>query len=954
MRRHLSKLLLVLPLVLLGTAAAHAAGVANPVGNSAWDLYVFGNGFVVYQVLMSIKMLMVPTSGSTGYSTVVTFMAVLGFLVLAVRTGFNPSKNIFSLFGYLLTAWMISYASTGLVANVNIDDLAVTGAGSGGTYSVSGVPAIVALPAALVSEVGNYFTSTMESYFNMPGDFTLSGAAGQFDLFGKMVADSSKFTFTSPALRQSWASYMGNCAVPAIALNRLKGLAYPSNYAPSSGGAAPSPVPVYGVDVLLRSTNLMRDLGSAASPAIMTTYYPIKGSPMIGVPPSASGGTSLGMGVVVTCADAYQNLLVDAKNNAKAALGASAAQWSASGALTPLSTAFNGMLQSAYATGSSYAGYTDPESYVTQQSMLNEMSPALRQSASALGNNSLIQAAALAQGQQNQRSSWETAFGMFNNMMGYVFTVLQVFIFALTPIIAVMLMIPGLGGKVFANYAQILVWLALWMPMLALINFVITLFSMQTFSGDIQLYGGLSAQNSGIMSQSSANLVLAAQFLGTMVPMLAWGVVTGSLAFTEFIAHGIGSSFAMQAGAAAASGNLSMGNLGMNSASTDKFNTAMSSTVGYQDVNAFTNAGALQENFNMAGAAMTQNGAAVQNTLAMSQQYSKQASEMKAAATHLSDAFSHGQSAAAGLNYLKQQAAQHGTNSSWGIAYNAAEAAAVQAAASQGAKAGQDGQKLNTTGTKVGVHGGAGIGLGGKESPLHLDVGADASKHTDTSYKTGEGGSVEKSANNSQTVGSTFHSGLVAATGQSSGTTDLSSTAEHKAFQDSFQQNLSKQESALEQKSVAYSNAASTAANFAANMGMDPSSYQTDMAALEGLQSQLAARTADIDASVGGSLGALQGQTAGLEQKTTAATAPAANASTAYDRAPGGGGSDVAQTVANIVTNPNGSPTDAGQVAKKSGKVNKAAQGALKKAEDHQHLVTPAPSSPASWGVGSI
>lgn len=872
MRRHLPKLLLVLPLVLLGTAAAHAAGVANPVGNSAWDLYVFGNGFVVYQVLMSIKMLMVPTSGSTGYSTVVTFMAVLGFLVLAVRTGFNPSKNIFSLFGYLLTAWMISYASTGLVANVNIDDLAVTGAGSGGTYSVSGVPAIVALPAALVSEVGNYFTSTMESYFNMPGDFTLSGAAGQFDLFGKMVADSSKFTFTSPALRQSWASYMGNCAVPAIALNRLKGLAYPSNYAPSSGGAAPSPVPVYGVDVLLRSTNLMRDLGSAASPAIMTTYYPIKGSPMIGVPPSASGGTSLGMGVVVTCADAYQNLLVDAKNNAKAALGASAAQWSASGALTPLSTAFNGMLQSAYATGSSYAGYTDPESYVTQQSMLNEMSPALRQSASALGNNSLIQAAALAQGQQNQRSSWETAFGMFNNMMGYVFTVLQVFIFALTPIIAVMLMIPGLGGKVFANYAQILVWLALWMPMLALINFVITLFSMQTFSGDIQLYGGLSAQNSGIMSQSSANLVLAAQFLGTMVPMLAWGVVTGSLAFTEFIAHGIGSSFAMQAGAAAASGNLSMGNLGMNSASTDKFNTAMSSTVGYQDVNAFTNAGALQENFNVGGATMTRNGGAVQNSDSLGQQYSQQASLLHAASKTLSDSFSHGESFAKGYASVRQKAEQSGLQGSAGVALNAANAAIVQTAVGHKVEITDGVIHDQNTAYKVVADGHGGYKI--EAFGFSAGAGLDVNKSTGDGHKVDSGGSTGDSATNGQGTSSTSSSGLTASVLKTGSITVSASQAASSTWNESFQHNLASQETSLTQQSEAYSSAASAASTFSAQGPVDPGTFGQFMSDRQSVINSVGDQTRGVGGAVTAAQQALQGS-AGAVPAAVMANAPA-------------------------------------------------------------------------------
>ena len=44
------------------------------------------------------------------------------------------------------------------------------------------------------------------------------------------------------------------------------------------------------------------------------------------------------------------------------------------------------------------------------------------------------------------------------------------------PIVIVALMIPGLGQKIFVNYAQILLWLTMWAPMLAVINYLVTVF----------------------------------------------------------------------------------------------------------------------------------------------------------------------------------------------------------------------------------------------------------------------------------------------------------------------------------------------------------------------------------------------------------------------------------------------------------------------------------------------
>jgi len=609
---------------------AWADGVLNPTHGNTWDLYVFGNGRVIFDTLNSIKMLMVPDAGSSGFQMLLLLMASLGFLVLAVAAGFDPGKNLMRMFTYILVVWGVSWGSTSLTANVNINDMVVNGEGLKESYTVDRVPALVALPAALTSQVGHYFTSVIETYFTIPGPYKLAGEnGGQFNLFSKMVEESNQFMFTDSGVKNSMAAYVSDCVVPAIARGKFEGKVID----PITGEAKTE----YGAAVLSQSANLLEALGSAKHNAIMTKVYRSSYAP---AGANAVTVQDSGFGTVKTCALAYEDLKVMMNANAEALVGASAKAYAKAGITTPYETLFSTMLAGASAPGGGGATYSRPSGYILQQGMLNSMSGSFRQAALQTGNNEMMTAAAIAQAEQNQRSTWVAGFHVFNNMMGYVFTVLQAFIFAITPMVVVALMVPGLGKSIFTNYAQILIWLTLWMPMLALINYIITLFGTESITSTMTMSGGVSMSNKGLLAERTNNLVIAAQFLGTMTPLITWGLVKGALAFTEFISSGVGSAFASQAGATAASGNLSLNNLSMDNTSMNKFNTAMSSTVGTQGTNAFTNAGAMLSSQDGGGGNALRGGSAVDMKKQVSDSLSQGIQSSQAVSKVLSDSMS--------------------------------------------------------------------------------------------------------------------------------------------------------------------------------------------------------------------------------------------------------------------------------------------------------------------------
>lgn len=637
MRKFLA-LLLALSFFGLFASSASARSVINPIGGNAWDLYVFGNGQVAYDIFTSVKMLMVPDAGTTGFGTLLLLLATVGFIVLAVAAGFDPGKHLIRMFVYVIAVWGVTLFSTQITANLQIDD--VLAGAVGASEPISGVPAIVAMPAALTSQVGWYFNRTIETYFSTPNDFKLSGAAaGQFNLFNKMMKDSTEFRFTDPAIGQTVGAYVTNCVIPAIAQGKFVST-------DAQPGTNP-PAAYTGMSALLNTTDYLGTLASAQNQAIMTPYFPAQGdNPKDYADLSGTAGTSgtPGMGILGTCTAVYGHMVSDVKAYASNLLNATSEQWSQSGVNTPFETEFKSMIAAASAQGSSAANYSSPSGIIIQNAFINSNSDSLRQAAVLTGNNSLMQATALAQAEQSQRSTWASSFTIFNNMMGYVFTVLQSFIFAIAPMVVVALMIPGLGKSVFTNYMQILVWLTLWSPMLGVINYIMTLFGIDATQGIIGAAGGVNTFNSALISEKTANLIIAGQFLGTMVPLITWGLVKGTLAFTEFISHGIGSAFSNQAGASAATGNISMDNMSMDNTSMNKYNTAMSSTVGTQATNAFANAGALLVGQDAGGGSVTASGQAMSAQKAFNNALSSKLSAARTASEIFNASQQHGSS----------------------------------------------------------------------------------------------------------------------------------------------------------------------------------------------------------------------------------------------------------------------------------------------------------------------
>jgi hypothetical protein len=513
------------------------AELVSPAGSNAWEFYAFGNGEVLWEMLNSVQSMV----NSEGYRNLATLLAIAGIAVVAVAAGFDPGKAAQKFMGYVVLAFIAMYLLFKMTANVIVID-PITG------YSnvATGIPAVVAVPASAISEMGYWLTEKIEQNFSLPDSLTVAKGGG-FMLGASLLNDAMKVKINDPYLRQSMAVYVSDCVIPDIANgNILTG------------------------DVI-RATNLWNVL-KVQNNSLLTVFY------------SADSPA----GALVGCASVWS--LIDSTLNGVSndMLTEGMGAWSG----TPAGMAANLSDSSAFLSGNNIP--LSGSAIIKQTAVANMFNESFKTAAARTGNSEMMIAMQMAQAEQSQKSSWFTASELFKNMMGYIYSVLQAFIFALTPIIMILLFIPGFGKSVLKNYGQIMVWLVLWAPMMAIISYIVSAYGKQGMSAMAAQTQGYTLQTIPVVSEMTNNMILAGGFLMTMVPMISWGLVKGAMAFTEFISAGIGSSFASGAASGAATDALSLNNQSMNNVSMNKFDVQSKFNTGRSGVATKLNAGTAQ------------------------------------------------------------------------------------------------------------------------------------------------------------------------------------------------------------------------------------------------------------------------------------------------------------------------------------------------------------------------
>lgn len=535
--------------LLLGFAAlfgaagsAYANGnVINLGSNNVWTVYAFGNAQAVADAFRALTNF----AASGTFQSIVGLIAVLGVLGVGLSGGFNPAMAK-RFIGYVVGVFLVCYVFFGvtnngpLVVNVEVIDTVDM------TWKAPvTVPAVVGIPAAIISTAGYRITEAIEASFQLPTQLKMSQGA-PFNLAAAMIADASQARITDSNLASSLAYYVQDCFTIGVAQGALR------------------------ADTLLTSTDFLTDIRFASDAVMVNTLL----QDPVGTPG------------IVSCSQAWQ-LISDAVNkqgSTAADFLKDASAWSKTPAMSVVNSAADSLAQ--WATNS---GITDGAALVKQSAILTAFRGAYSQAANQTGNSDFLTGIAMTQATESQRTSWITGAEIFNKTMGYIFAILQVFVYAITPLVLCAALVPGLGIALLKNFAQILLWLAIWQPMLAIVNFIV-LSMQQSDLGGILSNGaagyGFTLNNMGIVSEKAATLRAAASMVGTMVPALAWAMVKGSVDFSRVIGSAVGENFAQGAANTMTTGNYSLNQASMDSFTANKHSTAATGAWGEGHTNA--------------------------------------------------------------------------------------------------------------------------------------------------------------------------------------------------------------------------------------------------------------------------------------------------------------------------------------------------------------------------------
>ncbi|SFH99944.1 conjugal transfer protein TraG N-terminal domain-containing protein [Modicisalibacter xianhensis] len=509
------------------------AETMTPASGDTWTFYGYGNGYALAQILEAIKRLTDPDS-NPGFRNLALFLAMAGFLAMCFTgiLGGSLQKVAMYFAGMILTVYMLF----SLKVDILIEDMVWDGVGSPQfVQHIEGVPAAIGLPAVVISEIGMWATSGIETNFTTPNFQNLRISEGApVGMAASMLNDMKKIRLTDPYLRSSIQSFMNDCALPNIFNGKI------------------TPV------TLITSQNAWGVLGNNLNQAVYTVVYDAT---------DPNGGMQ-------ACDEAYASIDNRLQAAAPALLNgmreASPFWLQQAAGSTALAQA---ALDDSFRWASGGSAVQNATGLATQAAIAEMYKGTYEYAAMATGSSELISALNMEQARRAQQSGWYSTAILFRDMAGYFFAILQAFVIGLAPIVFAAILVPGLGKKMGTSYAQVMTWLILWWPGLAIVNYIMMLYFQGQTAG--YLADGLTMANMSAVSEMSDKMVMASGFMSTLVPAIMWGLVSGSgYAFTSVLDRASGSQQAAAAANSMAIGAATAGQVSMNNASMNAHQTS--------------------------------------------------------------------------------------------------------------------------------------------------------------------------------------------------------------------------------------------------------------------------------------------------------------------------------------------------------------------------------------------
>ena len=488
-----------------------------------FEIYAYGNVDTLTGVFNAIAAIM----GGADYFGLIKAIAITGVLVAAFAGLFTPGK--FHGWGWLMGFLLVYYALFLPKSTVVIVDKL----GSQPPVAVGNVPIGVAFFGHATSKVGDVMTRFFETAFQvipapnaqLPGELAYQKNGVMFG--NRLIQASRAANVADPQLRTDLIAFVHNCTVYDLQDSTIDPAAF------------------------ARSTDIWSLMGTP-NPARFTTY----GNPV----------------QVDTCPNAYTYLA--ARLPAEVAHARSILAFQMNPSLEPAAalTAIDTQLEQAYYKTRIAAAAQGAADLLRQNIMINLVQDARSLAGQKLNDPAaLMIATARANATASVNSSFLTMGKIAEQALPLVRNVIEAVIYAVFPFVFLLFLLAQGRGLALAikSFAMSLVWIQLWPPLYAILNYVATLASARNLEAAAKMgtvTQGLALETAASIYSGAVSDQAIAGYMVISIPIIATAIIKGGEVAFQAVT-GVG---AIQSAAAGEASATSKGSITQNAVSMDQ------------------------------------------------------------------------------------------------------------------------------------------------------------------------------------------------------------------------------------------------------------------------------------------------------------------------------------------------------------------------------------------------
>lgn len=505
--------------------------------NIAYAIYTQGGGEILVGTLNAVAALVNSNSGSL-FAPLMRIGGFVGCLAALMGALWRTNPLIF------VKDWMIPFYIIISLLFVPTTPIMVIDTLTHTNQTVKNVPWGLGAFAALVSTMGNSFTKTVEEVFSLPDDLTYQKTGALFA--SRLVQTAKELVITNEDVKENMREFVGQCVVYDAMLGSK-----------------------YTVHDLKHSSNIWELISRQASPVRSFLYREPK-----------SGSSSRPRPEIISCKVGAERLNKMWKGQIDSSVTSMGRKLL--GRLNSTAgTIDNGLVKReilknlpvayAYLLGQSRSA----EAIVKQQIMISSIVDGLETKSTRLGNapNFAARRAYL-----QQRTTYQTLGDMAAENLPIMKNILEALAYAAFLFVIPLALLPQ-GWKILSSWAGIVMWLQMWAPLYAVLNFVMNVTARAknmahvglgtngfTGMGTELTEGGMTIANSLGLVNLNADMSAMAGYLAMSIPFISYALVKGGVgSFVHLASHlsNVSQGSASGAAAEATTGNYSYGNASM-------------------------------------------------------------------------------------------------------------------------------------------------------------------------------------------------------------------------------------------------------------------------------------------------------------------------------------------------------------------------------------------------------